>query len=119
MSQNIKLTKSEHLTIKPYIGGIIRSCERGKEITASQLSQMACLEFETKTFVPAKVRAAINTLRQEGNPICANHFGYYWATTPEQIAETIASLDSRIGSITSAKDGLVSALKDMIDDTPP
>lgn len=53
------------------------------------------------------IRKIINEYRQDGIPICANHNGYYYSESPEEIVKTVASLKRRVASIQKAIDGLL------------
>lgn len=56
------------------------------------------------------VRNIVNTLRCDGNPICSDENGYYYAANKKEVMRSISQLDSRISKIAEAKNGLVNAL---------
>lgn len=56
-----------------------------------------------------KLRAAVNELRCGGHPVCSDENGYYYAATEAEVTATIRQLQSRIGKIAGAKNGLVRA----------
>jgi biotin operon repressor len=56
------------------------------------------------------IRNVVNTLRCEGNPICSDENGYYYAANRKEILRSIGQLNSRIGKIAKAKQGLKKAL---------
>lgn len=55
----------------------------------------------------ATIRKIINEYRSDGIPICANHNGYYYSESPDEIIKTIASLKRRVASIQQAINGLL------------
>lgn len=57
-----------------------------------------------------KIRDIVNTLRCEGNPICSDENGYYYAANKKEVMRSINQLDSRISKIAEAKNGLTNAL---------
>ena len=59
----------------------------------------------------AEVRRMVNELRCKGVPICSSNQGYYYATSNEEIQETIAHLEGRIKKIRAAQDGIKKLLK--------
>lgn len=74
----------------------------GKHITSAEL----CTIFNCSG---SDVRAAVNELRQEGKPICADDKGYYIAQTVRDLDRTIFSLNSRAQKILEATSGLIRA----------
>jgi biotin operon repressor len=58
----------------------------------------------------ATLRGYINALRSDGNPICSDETGYYYASSGQELSATIRQLSSRIGKIAGAKNGLVRAM---------
>lgn len=54
----------------------------------------------------SEVRAVVNALRREGYPICSNKDGYWLSDKPEEIMETIHSLEHRMVGIAEATEGL-------------
>ena len=59
----------------------------------------------------AEVRRMVNELRCRGVPICSNSHGYFYATSNDEIQETIAHLEGRIKKIRAAQDGIKTLLK--------
>lgn len=57
-----------------------------------------------------EIRTAVNALRSDGEPICSDENGYYYAVTEQELRHSIRQLDSRIGQIERAKNGLEKAL---------
>lgn len=53
------------------------------------------------------VRQIVNKLRCEGQPVCSNASGYFYAKSCEEIDNTVEQLLSRSRSINSAAQGLV------------
>jgi transcriptional regulator of NAD metabolism len=62
------------------------------------------------------IRDAVNILRCRGCPICSDENGYYYASNKAELAATIRQLNSRIGKIAKARDGLVRAARRYSDD---
>jgi len=56
-----------------------------------------------------EIRRFVNQLRQKGFPICSNTSGYYYASTQQEINESIARLNSLITKISNAKNGLLNS----------
>jgi hypothetical protein len=54
-----------------------------------------------------ELRALINKLRCESQPVCSDGNGYYYARTVSEIDDTIAQLLSRIRKIDNAAQGLI------------
>lgn len=61
------------------------------------------------------IRNIVHILRCEGNPICSDENGYYYATTKRELVGSIRQLDSRIRKIKQARDGLESAISNLKD----
>gem|GEM_PF-741501 len=59
------------------------------------------------------IRNIMHTLRCEGNPICSDENGYYYATTKQELMGSIRQLDSRISKIKQARDGLESTISNI------
>lgn len=57
-----------------------------------------------------KLRNVINSLRCEGKPICSDENGYYYAENEKEVIGSIRQLNSRIGNIARAKNGLLKSL---------
>ena len=51
----------------------------------------------------------IHRLRKEGNPICSDGAGYYYAENQQEINATIARLDRLVTHISNARNGLLYA----------
>ena len=74
--------------------------DKNHAITAKEICQV--LELERESYV----REAVNALRRTGHPICANSHGYWLSDKPEEIFETIHSLEHRMVGIAEATEGL-------------
>ncbi len=57
-----------------------------------------------------EVRRMVNELRCRGVPICSSSQGYFYATSNDEIQETIAHLEGRIKKIKAAQDGIKTLL---------
>ena len=57
-----------------------------------------------------EVRSIVNELRCKGIPVCSCGKGYYYATSDDELRQTIAQLNGRIEKIKNAKNGLKQAI---------
>lgn len=57
-----------------------------------------------------EIRAEINRLRRNGEPICSCSKGYYYSNSITDVYKTIANLSSRVSSINEAIEGLSNSL---------
>ena len=80
----------------------LRKYHRGQESAAS--SKELEVVFRVKG---VELRRAINRLRCDGQPICSDGNGYFYAARPSEISATIAQLTGRIAKIAAAKNGLL------------
>jgi hypothetical protein len=64
----------------------------------------------------AALRVKINDLRCNGQPICSDEFGYYYAKDEAELKATIRRFHSRIGKMAKARKGLVRATGRYADD---
>jgi len=64
-----------------------------------------------------EIRKCVNALRCKGFPMCSDADGYYYATSTDEIDDTIAQLNSRITKISNAKNGLLMASSNLIKPT--
>ena len=62
------------------------------------------------------IRNAVHTLRCNGFPICSGDSGYYYAANAGELAATIRQMQSRIRHIALAKNGLVRAAEQLMED---
>lgn len=60
------------------------------------------------------VRKLINKLRIEGEPVCSDGNGYFYASTLKEIEATIAHLSSRSREMMNAEEGLRKAKEKFI-----
>ena len=74
--------------------------DKNHAITAKEICQV--LELERESYV----REAVNALRRTGHPICANSHGYWLSNQPDEVMETIHSLEHRMVGIAEATEGL-------------
>lgn len=59
-----------------------------------------------------EIRRLVNSLRSNGEPICSDMDGYYYAANQHEINATVAQLTSRINKIARARDGLLNRVPD-------
>ena len=78
---------------------VIQSRGRFKAIRTGTLEKMFSVGG-------AKIRAVINSLRQDGCPICVNDDGYYWETDKKSVLRYAELLALRAGSISKVVAGL-------------
>ena len=55
------------------------------------------------------LRRKINSLRQEGHPICSDERGYYYADSQEEINGTVCRLNQMVTKVSNARTGLLYA----------
>lgn len=55
------------------------------------------------------LRRIINKLRQDGNPVCSNCKGYYYAENREDVKKTVRWLNDLVSGVSSASTGLLHA----------
>ncbi len=53
------------------------------------------------------IRRVINQLRQDGNPICSNCRGYYFARSQEDVNKTVKWLNGLVTGVSNARTGLL------------
>ena len=76
-------------------------------ITSRELESITHLSGST-------IRAMVNTLRAQGEPIGSDGKGYFIAVKQEEIISTIRNLGSRIKAMERAREGLLQAQFNMI-----
>ena len=64
-----------------------------------------------------EIRLIVNSLRNEGHPICSSGNGYYYARDETEVIHAIGNLNSRIIGIALAKNGLTKSLVAFQEDT--
>lgn len=74
--------------------------DKNSAITAGRICKLLGLERDIE------VRETVNALRRAGHPICANNHGYWISDKPEEILETIHSLEHRMVGIAEATEGM-------------
>jgi len=90
----------------------IKEYHTGKEKAVSSAYLQSRFLISSRT-----VRKLVNQLRNEGNPICSDENGYYYAIDQKELLNSIHQMTSRIIEIAKAKNGLVKALKHFPDDS--
>ena len=55
------------------------------------------------------LRRKINSLRQDGYPICSDERGYYYADSQEEINGTVCRLNQMVTKVSNARTGLLYA----------
>lgn len=93
------------------VAGYLKKHHTGKKKAASSHELEAVFHLRG-----SELRRQINSLRCNGNPICSDKEGYYYAATKEELAATIMQLNSRISKMTKAKKGLIKAILDFDGD---
>jgi len=76
---------------------------RENAVSSAYLQIRFCISSRT-------VRKLVNQLRNDGNPICSDDNGYYYAADRKELLASIGQMTSRIREIAKAKRGLVKAL---------
>jgi biotin operon repressor len=83
----------------------IKKYHQGKEKAVSSAYLQGKFSISSRT-----VRKIVNQLRNNGNPICSDENGYYYAMDTDEVLNSIYQMTSRIREIAKAKNGLVKAL---------
>lgn len=87
-----------------------------KRYHAGAINAVSSKELEAAFFVSGKkIRDAVNELRQDGEPICSDRNGYFYAITEMEVNRSIRQLSSRIRSIAKAQRGLMTAAAKFVD----
>ena len=79
---------------------------RGKHIGTENAVTSAKIE-QIFDVCGVEVRQIVNKLRCDGQPVCSNVNGYFYAKNREEINDTIQQLLSRTKKISDAAQGLV------------
>ena len=88
-------------------------CEHLKKYHTGQEKAVSSKALEAAFQLNGReIRKCVNTLRQDGLPICSDGAGYYYAATQQEINNTIARLNSHITKVSNAKNGLLNSLLD-------
>jgi len=82
----------------------LKECHTGKGKAVSSFDLESTFQISGRF-----VRRVVHTLRCEGNPICSDENGYYYAANEQELMETICQLGSRISKVAVAKNSLVQA----------
>lgn len=88
----------------------IKESHRGKEKAVSSAYLQNRFSISSRS-----VRKLVNGLRNDGNPICSDENGYYYATDQKELLYSIYQMSSRIKAIAKAKNGLVKAMSHFPD----
>jgi biotin operon repressor len=94
------------MTDKYDISGDILVYLRDNHIGAENAVTSADIEHIFK-INGAAVRQSVNRLRCDGQPVCSNVNGYFYAKNADEINDTIQQLRGRTQKITDAAQGLV------------
>ena len=88
-------------------------CEHLKKYHQGQESAASSKELETAFHVKwAELRRAVNRLRCDGQPICSNETGYFYAAQQSEVRATVAQLTGRISKIAAATKGLLKSYEE-------
>lgn len=85
-------------------------CGQENAVTSKELERL----FDLKG---SEIRQIINTLRCQGNPICSDSTGYYYAETEMEVRYSISHLNSRAMKIIKARNGLIRS-KEIFTENP-
>ena len=77
-------------------------CGQQNPVTSKELERLFGITGST-------VRQLVNMLRCDGNPICSDSTGYYYAETELELKHSIGHLHSRAMNIIKARNGLIKA----------
>lgn len=80
----------------------LRKYHTGEElaICSKELQQLFSLDGRA-------LRRKINSLRQDGFPICSGQTGYYYAATQKEINKTVCRLKQLVTKVSNARTGLL------------
>ncbi len=84
----------------------LRKRHKGRENAASSRELEAAFHIGG-----AELRRAVNRLRCDGQPICSDETGYFYAARKSEVKATIAQLTGRISKIAAAKNGMLQFFK--------
>ena len=75
---------------------------KGKEkaVHSEELERLFCIDGRT-------LRRYIAILRRDGNPICSDETGYYYADNQKEINATVSRLNELVLKISNARTGLM------------
>ncbi|SHE61414.1 HTH domain-containing protein [Tissierella praeacuta DSM 18095] len=90
----------------------IKKYHQGKEKAVSSAYLQRRFSISSRT-----VRKIVNQLRNDGNPICSDENGYYYATDKDEVLNSVYQMTSRIREIAKAKNGLIKALGEFTDES--
>lgn len=90
----------------------IKEYHQGKEKAVSSAYLQKKFSISSRT-----VRKIVNQLRNDGNPICSDENGYYYATDKDEVLNSVYQMNSRIKEIAKAKNGLVKSLGKFPDES--
>ena len=79
-------------------------CGQDKAVTSKEMEYLFGIRG-------SEIRQIINALRCEGNPICSDAAGYYYAKSESDVKHSIAHLHSRAMKIIKARNGLIKSLE--------
>ena len=85
----------------------LKQYHRGQECAASSKELEAA--FRVKG---TELRRAVNRLRCDGQPICSNENGYFYAARQSEVRATVAQLTGRISKIAAATKGLLKSYEE-------
>lgn len=97
---------------------IIRGYTGDNRIKDHQIRNLIVIQDPDERKPGHGLRRIVNSLRQNGHPICSDTRGYWYATTPEELSEFIESLRGRATKILEAVGGLSETLKEWEQQKP-
>lgn len=90
----------------------IKKYHQGREKAVSSAYLQKKFSISSRT-----VRKIVNQLRNDGNPICSDENGYYYAIDKDEVLNSVYQMNSRIKEIAKAKNGLVKSLGKFPDES--
>lgn len=88
-------------------------CEHLKQYHRGQECAASSKELEAAFHVKGtELRRAVNRLRCDGQPICSNENGYFYAARQSEVKATVAQLTGRISKIAAATKGLLKSYEE-------
>lgn len=88
-------------------------CEHLKKYHRGQESAASSKELEIAFHIKGtELRRAVNRLRCNGQPICSNETGYFYAARQSEVRATVVQLTGRISKIAAATKGLLKSYEE-------
>ena len=85
-------------------------CDYLREYHTGRQNAVYSRELERRFDLDGRnVRRKISRLRQEGVPICSGDTGYYYASSQDEVNDTVKRLNQLVTKVSNARTGLLYA----------